>query len=92
MKELHTILTVVHDMGLGSSAKILWIKLFDKYGYKPFSGTYEEMAEEVFSKRYTVRAQVAALREIGAIDVKQYYEQANAGCTFTLIDPYEWKD
>jgi len=88
---LSTILEVVYHWGLGSSAKILWIRLYDAYQYEQFAGTYEEMADEMHSKRYTVRAQIAALREIGAIETGNYYENANAGNTFRLIDPKKWK-
>ena len=87
-----TILKVVYHLGLGSSAKRLWIMLYDKYNYDTFSGTYEEMAEEVHSKRYTVRAQIAALREIGAIETSNHYETGNTGNEFRLISPEKWKN
>ena len=89
---LETILRVVYHLGLGSSAKLLWIMLYDKYGYYAFAGTYEEMAEEVNSKRYTVRAQIAVLREIGAITTSNHYETGNAGNEFRLLPPKEWKN
>ena len=89
---LNTILLVVYHLGLGSSAKLLWIMLYDKYQYETFSGTYEEMADEVYSKRYTVRAQIAALREIGAIETSNHYETGNAGNEFRLIPPEKWKN
>jgi response regulator of citrate/malate metabolism len=87
-----TVLDVVYHLGLGSSAKLLWIMLYDKYKYAAFAGTYEEMAEEVHSKRYTVRAQIAALREIGAIETSNHYETGNAGNEFRLIPPEKWKN
>jgi len=89
---LKTIMDVVYHLGLGSSAKLLWIRLFDKYAYDTFAGTYEEMADEVHSKRYTVRAQVSALREIGAIETSNHYETGNAGNEFRLRPPNEWKN
>ena len=89
---LKTIMDVVYHLGLGSSAKLLWIQLFDRYGYETFAGTYEEMADEVHSKRYTVRAQVSALREIGAIETNNHYETGNAGNEFRLRPPNEWKN
>jgi hypothetical protein len=89
---IKTILDVVYHGGLGSSAKLLWIMLFDKYQYDTFAGTYEEMADEVHSKRYTVRAQIAALREIGAIKTNNHYETGNAGNEFCLIPPEKWKN
>jgi hypothetical protein len=88
---LKTVLDVVYYWGLGSSAKILWIRLYDKYKYEAFVGTYEEMADEVHSKRYTVRAQVAALREIGAIETGDHYVTKNTGNVFRLIPPEKWK-
>jgi len=88
---IETILKVVYHWGLGSSAKILWIRLYDRYRYDRFAGTYEEMADEVHSKRYTVRAQIAQLRQIGAIETSNYYETGNAGNEFCLIPPEKWK-
>jgi len=88
---IDTILKVVHNTGLGSSAKILWIKLFERYKYETFYGTYEEMSDEVQSKRYTVRAQVSALRDVGAIETGNHYETGNAGNTFKLVEPNRWK-
>jgi len=89
---LKIILDVVYHLGLGSSAKLLWIKLYDAYQYNAFAGTYEEMADEMHSKRYTVRAQIAALREIGAIETNNHYETGNAGNEFRLIPPEKWKN
>ena len=66
--------------------------MFDRYGYETFAGTYEEMADEVHSKRYTVRAQIAALREVGAIETSNHYETSNAGNEFRLRPPNEWKN
>lgn len=89
-----TMMKVVHHEDLGSSAKILWLKLFERYGYESFSGHYEEMAEEVGSKRYTVRAQIWQLKDAGAIDVEPYYEgekKGNSGQTFKLINPNKWR-
>jgi len=89
---LKTVMDVVYHLGLGSSAKLLWIQLFDRYGYETFAGTYEEMADEVHSKRYTVRAQIAALREIGAVISSNHYITGNAGNEFRLRPPNEWKN
>jgi len=89
---LETILSVVYNSGLGSSAKLLWIMLYDRYKYTPFSGTYEEMADEVHSNRYTVRAQIAQLREIGAVETSNHYETGNAGNEFRLIPPEKWNN
>lgn len=90
---LPTIIQVINHKKLNSSAKILWIKLFIKYGYEPFSGAYEEMAEEVSSKRWTVRAQVWKLQDFNAVFVSSYYEKGavgQVGNTFHLIDPRDW--
>ena len=76
---LPTIIQVINHKKLNSSAKILWIKLFIKYGYEPFSGAYEEMAGEVASKRWTVRAQVWKLQDVNAVFVSSYYEKALLG-------------
>ena len=82
--------------GLNSSNKLLWIKLYLMYGYDYFSGSYEEMAKEVNSKRYTVRAQIWLLKEVGAIETEDYYysdgQRGQAGQTFRLIDPKGWKN
>lgn len=88
---IETILDVVYHEGLGSSAKILWIRLYDRYKYESFFGTYEEMADEMNSKRYTVRAQIASLRDIGAISTGNFYENSNLGNTFCLKPPNKWK-
>jgi len=85
---------VIFYNGLNSSTKLLWIKLYLMYGYDHFSGSYEEMAEEVHSKRYTVRAQTWILKEAGAIETEDYYhsdgQNGQAGQTFRLIDPKKW--
>ena len=86
---LNTILDVVYHLGLGSSAKLLWIRLYDQYKYDTFFGTYEEMADEVHSKRYTVRAQIAQLREIGAIKTDNPHGTGNQYC---LLPPEKWKN
>ena len=92
---LPTIMSVVNYKKLNSSTKILWIKLFDLYGYKSFSGAYEEMADEVTSRRWTVRAQIWKLQEVNAIDVTSYYEKGavgQSGNTYRLINPKDWKN
>lgn len=90
---LPTILKVVNYKKLNSSAKILWIKLFVKYKYEDFSGAYEEMADEVFGKRWAVRAQVWKLQAANAIVAIRYYEKGSKGAlgnTYRLIDPKDW--
>lgn len=92
---LPTILKVVNYKKLNSSAKILWIKLFVKYKYEDFSGAYEEMADEVAGKRWTVRAQVWKLQAANAISTTSYYEKGvrgSLGNTYRLVDPKDWID
>jgi hypothetical protein len=92
---LPTIMSVVNYKKLNSSAKILWIKLFAQYGYESFSGAYEEMADEVASRRWTVRAQIWKLQDANAIDVTSYYEKGavgQSGNTYRLINPKDWKN
>jgi len=81
--------------GLNSSAKLLWIKLYLMYGYDHFSGAYEEMAGEVDVKKFTVRAQIAKLKDVNAIDVTAFFEkgaQGQSGNTYRLIDPKDWNN
>ena len=91
---LATIITAINHEGLSAPAKILWIKLFYKYGYEEFSGTYEEMAEEVGSLRWTVRDQIWKLQRANAVNVKDYFEKGyvgQMGNTYRFINPKDWE-
>ena len=92
---LPTILSVINYKKLNSSAKVLWIKLFIRYEYQPFSGAYEEMSGEVDVKKFTVRAQIAKLKDVNAIDVTAFFEkgaQGQSGNTYRLINPKDWNN
>ena len=91
---LNTIMAAVNHEGLSAPAKILWIKLFYKYGYKEFIGKYEEMADEFNTLRWTVRHQVWKLQEFGAIKVEDYFEKGvrgQLGNVYRLVKPKDWK-
>lgn len=93
---LPTIIEAIDHQNLKAPEKILWLRLFIKYGYEPFSGSYEEMAEEVNSNRWTVRAQMWNLKKANAVKVNSYYYTENktgqAGQTFYLQKPKVWKN
>jgi len=77
---------VLESQKIGSSAKVLWLRLFNGYGLNPFTGTYEEMAREMGLQKWTIRAQVFMLRDAKAMIV----DVSNAGNEFKLIDPNKW--
>ena len=91
--EYSTLFFVIDDEHISSSAKILWIRLFLKYGiHLSFSTLYVNLAKEIKINSWTVSSNMRMLIKRGAVKVdRNYDENGRTASTFTLVDPLKWK-
>lgn len=88
---INLIMKMLNHKTASASAKILWIRIYAVYGYTSFSKTYEELAEEFDSNRYTVRAQMKILSDINAVQIEAKTD-IHGGNTFKLLQPSKWEN
>ena len=91
--DYNVLLLVLVDEKISSSAKVLWIRLFLKYGiHINFSTLYVTLAKELDINSWTVSSNMRMLIKRGAVKVdRNYDENGRTASTFTLVEPTKWK-
>ena len=83
---------VLEDKKLTPSAKILWLRLYDRYADGPFTCLYKELGKELDQKSWTIQATMRLIMKRGAIKVDRNYDsEGRTASTFRLLDPVKWR-
>ena len=86
--------SLIERDSINAPQKILWLRLYNKYGLAEFFGTYDEMAKEMRMNPFTVRDQISKLAQQNAVYMTPFYGDEGrpglSGLMFQLIEPAKW--
>lgn len=92
-QEVVTIKKVLLRNDLNPTARLIWIKLFFKYGYEVHDSQIALIAESVDELFNTFRVHWKTLKRVKAIHAEGVWEKGRLGIVgvrFNLVPPEQW--